>query len=820
MQIKNNILHFDRDKSADASKSSNNLQSNAGNHNSMIPEGPLKDIINHTSQWCSNAIAALFDNVDTQLFEMAEKSERATEQNIYFDAMRIVRLRRNQAHEAFKNNIDLAFNPSSITQTQQPQNKVSSDINNLSLLNDDNLEEDLATHAMVAKAERDNRDLLLHLNQRMAYVYQGMDIQNENNPLGPTAICKAFSEAVETLDADIKVKLLVFKLFDINVVTKLKQLYENVNKLLINRGILPDLRITYKQSGEQKSSRPADLNVSRGLPINTPVSDLSQTDSMAPVDPYSYDQQSDYTAASYNDSETYQLLQQIVAQNKLNLQSNMPNQAMTDFASTNDIMNTLQQMQSNTLNLNAASQIANSSLLKETLRQTLQANNYHQAINHQDDDLIDIIGMLFDFILNDENLVDSVKSLISRLQIPLIKIALQDKSFFSNKTHPARKFLNDLANIGLGVTDELPSRENPLYLKLEYLVNRILNEMTDGSDSSLFVEILDDLERFNIQFNQGRKDYKATSKSAAVKLVKTELDARLADKQIPYTITLLLERVWQDVMIDIFFNEGMKSDEWDMAMTFIDTLIWSIDPKVDIQSQKQLVRVIPGILNALNAGLDRIQYPRDLREQLLQDLQNCHLACMKGQSIDENMLSDDESAYISNKINKPQQLSDAQQPAGSLQPDAQQPAGSLQPSAEPESAFEIAVDDLLFEKDLDNLEALDEEELLASLEDGSEQAIADQGEDELIEDEFCQQARSLSTGSWIDFYGPENVTHRAKISWMSEDSSAFIFVTQTGQIAEKSLAGLSAALRSQQAKILDKSPVFERALDAVLESLQ
>ena len=55
---------------------------------------------------------------------------------------------------------------------------------------------------------------------------------------------------------------------------------------------------------------------------------------------------------------------------------------------------------------------------------------------------------------------------------------------------------------------------------------------------------------------------------------------------------------------------------------------------------------------------------------------------------------------------------------------------------------------------------------------------------------------------------------------MSEDASAYIFVTQTGQIAEKSLAGLSNALRSHQATILDESPVFERAMDAVLEDLQ
>ena len=66
----------------------------------------------------------------------------------------------------------------------------------------------------------------------------------------------------------------------------------------------------------------------------------------------------------------------------------------------------------------------------------------------------------------------------------------------------------------------------------------------------------------------------------------------------------------------------------------------------------------------------------------------------------------------------------------------------------------------------------------------------------------------------------DDKSYRAKISWMSEDASAYIFVTQTGQIAEKSLQGLSNALRSKQATILDETPVFERAMDAVLEELQ
>ena len=269
---------------------------------------------------------------------------------------------------------------------------------------------------------------------------------------------------------------------------------------------------------------------------------------------------------------------------------------------------------------------------------------------------------------------------------------------------------------------------------------------------------------------------------------------------------LLLERIWRDVLFDIFVTDGLDSDEWDTAMTFVDTLMWSIDPKLDIQSQKQLVKVIPGILKALNTGLDRIDYPDDMREQLLQDLQNCHLACMKGQSVTNSQLAQDDIAYTSHKSSYKITTFSTHKSSKDL-------------TAEEMENIDAGID-ILLEGDLSNLDALDEDNLLASLEDGSEQAITDTDEAELIEDDYTQLARSLEAGDWVEFYGEEGKVYRAKISWRSEDADAYIFVTQTGQIAEKSLPGLSSALRNKQAVILDKSPVFERAMDAVLEDLQ
>ncbi len=208
MQPKNNILQFNRTEKTGTRNSlsdKNNVKQESKVQNSMMPEGPLSDLIKYTSQWTNDAISTLFDNVDTQLFEMAEKSENATDQNTYFDAMRIVRLRRSIAHEEFMSNVERGFSIETI-QSEKTTEDVTSDLESLSLIDDDNLEEDLATHNMIAKAERDNKDEIKQLNQRIAYLYNGLKITSENNPMGPTSLCNSFAAAVDTLEAEIKVK--------------------------------------------------------------------------------------------------------------------------------------------------------------------------------------------------------------------------------------------------------------------------------------------------------------------------------------------------------------------------------------------------------------------------------------------------------------------------------------------------------------------------------------------------------------------------------------------------------------------------------------
>src|SRR5690625_5976672 len=102
-----------------------------------------------------------------------------------------------------------------------------------------------------------------------------------------------------------------------------------------------------------------------------------------------------------------------------------------------------------------------------------------QAINQVDEDVINLVSMMFEFILDDRNLATPMKALLGRLQIPMVKVAIADKSFFSKGGLPARRLLNEMANAALG-WQERPEddrqKADQLYTKIESIVQTILSD--------------------------------------------------------------------------------------------------------------------------------------------------------------------------------------------------------------------------------------------------------------------------------------------------------------------------------------------------------
>ena len=92
--------------------------------------------------------------------------------------------------------------------------------------------------------------------------------------------------------------------------------------------------------------------------------------------------------------------------------------------------------------------------------------------------------MLFEYILDDRNLPDPMKALLSRLQIPMLKVAILDSVFFASKNHPARRLLNNLARASVGWADDGDRCPKSLYGQVSSIVDRVLSEFSD--DIGLF----------------------------------------------------------------------------------------------------------------------------------------------------------------------------------------------------------------------------------------------------------------------------------------------------------------------------------------------
>src|SRR3546814_17673226 len=78
-----------------------------------------------------------------------------------------------------------------------------------------------------------------------------------------------------------------------------------------------------------------------------------------------------------------------------------------------------------------------------------------------DEDAIDLVGMLFDVLLDERQLKGSARELIGRMVVPFIKVALLDRRMFLRKEHPARRLLNSVAEACEGNAGDTPAERTP-----------------------------------------------------------------------------------------------------------------------------------------------------------------------------------------------------------------------------------------------------------------------------------------------------------------------------------------------------------------------
>lgn len=683
----------------------------------------------------------------------------------------------------------------------------------LSLVDNQDLEETIAISSVTHRAEERYGELLWALNQRYAMLVGADKVDEGGNPSSPVQFCESLRKALKVVHVDTKAKIIAYKVFDKEFVSHLQDVLEETNNYLIKSNILPNLRYVPGTGDSEDDVALPTFNdeFPKATPAQTPTTPPVNAAATAPTR-QPLPSSGVVNAPNPNGpTEQYQselvnairVLQNHIAADNITAVNDEGGAAIHAPPSggnggptpasggayqgggaaapagaashqvrtfTNQqLVNALQGLQMQALSVTQdfveddtgvvqAVPSQNISLVAQQLTQQLQDESEDGEVAPVDMHTIELVGMLFEYMLSDDHLPDSVKAILSYLHTPFLKVAFIDKDFFEETQHPARLLLNSLAESGARWVSNDGSSQYEIYTKIKQTVSRVLDEFKN--DVRLFAELLLEFSsyvnkiarRHELMEKRAMEKVQGEEKLREVKIrVNKEIRSRTDNKELPSAVLLLLLQPWSDYMAFLLLRYGEESDSWKKAIKAIDDILWSIEPKNEQVERTKQMDLHDDLLDLIEAGFETIGYDQTKGKKLIEavvSLQKLALQSVKAEPAPAPMRDKLESMAAEKAGDHPEQTDDAT----------------------PEEA-----------KMVENL-------------------------------------KMIEFGTWFEFEGGK----RLKVAWYNSKTMHYMLVDQMGKkVAMRSGLELARAMISGTARVIAGStkPFFERALENIFQNL-
>jgi hypothetical protein len=221
-----------------------------------------------------------------------------------------------------------------------------------------------------------------------------------------------------------------------------------------------------------------------------------------------------------------------------------------------------------------------------------------------EEDAIDLVGILFQSLFEANELLQASRGLYGRLVVPYLKVALTDDSLFNRRSHPARQLLDVLTEACDGNAGETP-QDREILARAGCAVDRVVEEYQD--DQSIFELAASELRD---QLEQQRRRAELAEKRAAEaihgreRLVQARRDAmglvasRMSGRLLTAPVAHFLDRHWRHHLTQIWLREGVDSERYRSAIGIGDAMV-----QVDADAAQARGRAVADQLLALQAAL-------------------------------------------------------------------------------------------------------------------------------------------------------------------------------------------------------------------------
>jgi len=644
-------------------------------------------------QQCLKSLAA-------QLMEFAEATVVDAEQAHYFEIHRSVNSQARGLEGAFAETLVAHFEQFKDGQlhTHTGEEKYSKDM--LSLVENEDLEETIAISSINHAALDENVEQLWQLAMRFGALRGRGELPAEQNPISPVQFCEAMRQALGRTEWDAKIKILAYRTFSKLFVPTLASLYLELNLYLSEKLGLPELDYAsaaagsamsdiYAAGDEQSALSEAQDIVDDGTQPSQNIgagagagAGVGTPDASQPTDQYQSHLFSairslqgnlqagnagvvrQTTSASVPMGQPGAFvpgssgLRHIGSQlNRLGPSSQgfVPAQEGAAVFNEEQLLAALQNLQDGVSAATAEIMRASSdqpidsvpaqsvaTLVRQFSEELLQtAEEEGQAVDNNDMQIIDLVGMVFDYMLSDDNLPNSIKTLLSYLHTPFLKTAFIDPDFFESPDHPARLLLNSLAEAGIRWVSNDGTAQYDIYPRVRNVVQRILDDF--DSDIRIYAELLLDFSSYTkkIARRQELLERRATEKVQGeerlreVKIkVNKAVNQRISGVELPSAVLLLLLQPWSDYLVFVLLRHGDDSTEWDQALETIADVVWSVQPKEKPEERTRQLELHDSLCDRLQAGFDTIAYEQDKIDKLCDALAALQKMALQSKSVE------------------------------------------------------------------------------------------------------------------------------------------------------------------------------------------
>lgn len=232
---------------------------------------------------------------------------------------------------------------------------------------------------------------------------------------------------------------------------------------------------------------------------------------------------------------------------------------------------------------------------------------------------IEIVALMFQAILAEERIPPGIRVWFARLQMPVLRMALEDPDFLGTTNHPARLLIDRMGSCVMGF-DATGVQNSAMELEVKRIVQVI--EQYPETGKKVYQVVYEEFQKFLSKFLTDKgSTQKLVSVAQQVEQKETlaiqytiEMRNMLKDMPVRDEIREFLFKVWAEVLAVAAVRRGPQHKDTLTLKKSAADLVWAASAKPNRADRARVIQDLPNLLLRLRSGMTLLAMPPSVQD--------------------------------------------------------------------------------------------------------------------------------------------------------------------------------------------------------------